>query len=386
MNAETIVNTVKSESSVDVGDVIEGITRWVEVESPTSDTAAVNRMVDLVRSGLDGLPIRIERIPGRDGFADTLAARLPGAGEGPGILVLSHVDTVHPLGTLGGELPLRRDGDKLYGPGIYDMKGGAYLAMDAFRRVARAGTNRLPVTFLFTPDEEFGSITSRALIEREARDARYVLVTEPARDGGRIVTARKGVGRFMVKTVGVPAHSGGAHEKGRSAIREMARQVLAIEAMTDYARGITTTVGKISGGTAPNVVPEHCSITADLRVRDADAGREMAAKILGLRPVDPGVEITVTGGMNRPPFEKSPAIAALLGHAQGLAREIGFDLADTAMTGGGSDGNFTAALGVPTLDGLGIDGDGAHTHWEHALISSVEPRLRLMHRLMETLE
>jgi glutamate carboxypeptidase len=266
------------------------------------------------------------------------------------------------------------------------MKGGAYLAMEAFRRVARAGTMRMPITFLFTPDEEFGSPTSRALIESEGRRARYVLVTEPAREGGKIVTARKGVGRFVVKTTGVPAHSGGAHEKGRSAIREMARQVLAIEDMTDYARGITTTVGKINGGTAPNVVPEHCSITVDLRVRDVAAGKEMEAKIFGLRTADPDVELVVTGGMNRPPFEKSPGIAALFRHAQGLARDIGFELADCPMTGGGSDGNFTASLGVPTLDGLGIDGDGAHTHWEHALISSIEPRLRLMQRLLETLE
>jgi glutamate carboxypeptidase len=380
------LSTSKSDTSVNVGDVLEGITRWVEVESPTSDTGAVNRMIDVVQRELEGLPISIERTSGRNGFADTLTVRTEGAGERPGILVMSHIDTVHPVGTLKDELPIRRDGDKLYGPGVYDMKGGAYLAMDALRRAVRAGTPRLPITFLFTPDEEFGSPTSRTLIESEGRRARYVLVTEPARDGGKIVTARKGVGRFIVKTVGVPAHSGGAHEKGRSAIREMARQVLAIEAMTDYARGVTTTVGKISGGTAPNVIPEHCSITADLRVRDVEAGREFEAKILGLCAVDPDVKLVVTGGMNRPPFEKSPEIDALFGHAKSLAREIGFELADSAMTGGGSDGNFTAALGVPTLDGLGIDGDGAHTHWEHALVSSVEPRLRLMQRLMETLE
>jgi glutamate carboxypeptidase len=266
------------------------------------------------------------------------------------------------------------------------MKGGAYLAMDAFRRVARSAANRMPITFLFTPDEEFGSPTSRAVIEREAHHARYVLVTEPARDGGKIVTARKGVGRFILTATGVPAHSGARHQDGRSAIKEMARQVLAIEEMTDYSRGITTTVGKILGGTAPNVVPEHCSITADLRVRDAATGREMEAKILDLKPFDPDVKLVVTGGMNRPPFEKSPAIEALLRHAQGCAREIGFELADTPMTGGGSDGNFTAFMGIATLDGLGIDGDGAHTHWEHALVSSIEPRLRLMQRLLETLE
>jgi len=166
----------------------------------------------------------------------------------------------------------------------------------------------------------------------------------------------------------------------------MARQVLAIEGLTDYARGVTTTVGMISGGTAPNVIPQHCRISADLRVRDEAAGREFEAKILGLAPFDPGVKVEVTGGMNRPPFEKSAAIDRLFRHAQALARDIGFELTDAEMTGGGSDGNFTAALGVPTLDGLGIDGDGAHTEWEHGLISSIEPRTRLMRGLLETLQ
>jgi glutamate carboxypeptidase len=287
---------------------------------------------------------------------------------------------------LAGPLRFRREGDKLYGPGIFDMKGGAYLAFAALRVVARAGSVRLPITHLFTPDEEVGSPTSRAVIEAEARRARYVLVTEPAREGGKVVTARKGVGRFEVRATGVPAHSGARHQDGRSAIKEMAAQVLAIEAMTDYARGITTTVGVISGGTAPNVIPQHARITVDLRVRDAATGRDMEARILALQPNDPGVKLEVTGGMNRPPFEKTPAIAALLEHAQGVAHNIGIELADAAMTGGGSDGNFTAALGVPTLDGLGIDGEGAHTEWEHALISSIMPRARLMRGLLETLD
>ena len=265
------------------------------------------------------------------------------------------------------------------------MKGGAFIALEALRSVARAGTARLPIVHLFTPDEEVGSPISREVIEAHARRARYVLVTEPARDGGRVVTARKGVGRFEVTATGIPAHSGGAHKKGRSAIKEIARQVLAIEAMTDYGRGVTTTVGMISGGTAANVIPQHCEISVDLRVRDEAAGREFEAKILGVAPVDPDVKLKVTGGMNRPPFEKTAAIDALLGHAQKIARDIGFELSDTVMTGGGSDGNFTAALGVPTLDGLGIDGDGAHTEWEHGLVSSIEPRTRLMRGLLETL-
>jgi len=261
--------------SIDVGLLIEGIQRWVEIESPTGDVAAVNRMIDRVALDLRGAPVRIERAPGRPGFGDTLAARTDG--EGAGILILSHIDTVHPVGTLETS-PCRREGDRLYGPGVYDMKGGAYLALDAFRRVARAKTARLPITFLFTPDEEVGSPCSRERIEREARRARYVLVTEPARDGGKVVTSRKGVGRFEAVATGVPAHSGSRHRDGHSAIDEMARQILAIAAMTDYARGITTNVGKISGGTAANVVPERCWISVDLRVPDERAGEECKPK------------------------------------------------------------------------------------------------------------
>jgi glutamate carboxypeptidase len=374
-----------SDQTIDLGDMIEGIRRWVEHESPTRNEAAVNRMLDLVSAGLDGLPVKTERLRGRDGYADILKIRA-GESDAPGILVLSHIDTVHPIGTLAAALPFRRDGDRLYGPGLYDMKGGAYLAFDALRAVARAGSAKLPIVYLFTPDEEVGSPISREVIEAEARRARYVLVTEPARDGGKIVTSRKGVGRFEVKATGTPAHSGGSHRKGRSAIKEMAHQILAIEGMTDYPRGVTTTVGMISGGTAANVIPQHCHISVDLRVRDAATGREFEQRILGLKSVDPDVKLVITGGMNRPPFEKSDAINALLRQAQALAREIGFTLADTAMTGGGSDGNFTAALGVATLDGLGIDGDGAHTEWEHGYVSSIEPRTRLMRRLFETLQ
>lgn len=166
----------------------------------------------------------------------------------------------------------------------------------------------------------------------------------------------------------------------------MARQVLVIEELTDYERGVTTTVGMISGGTAANVIPQHCNITVGLRVRDVATGHEFAEKILGLAPFDPDVRVEVTGSMNRPPYEKSAAIDALYRHAQALARDIGFALQDTQMRGGGSDGNFTAALGVPTLDGLGIDGDGAHTEWEHGYVSSIEPRTSLMRRLLEILQ
>jgi glutamate carboxypeptidase len=370
---------------VDLGRIVEGIRQWVEIESPSSDVRRVNTVIDCIAASVEGLPVRTERISGAPHYGDVLALRACQSAEEGGILVLSHVDTVHPVGMLSGALRFRREGDRLYGPGIYDMKGGAYLAFEAFRAVVQARTHRLPIVFLFTPDEEIGSPFSRLLIEREARQARFALVTEPARDGGKVVTARKGVGRFEAVATGVPAHSGTRHPDGHSAIAEIARQVLAIEAMTEYSRGITTAVGMISGGTAANVIAQHCRISIDLRVRDETDGRALEAAILGLKSVDRAVELVVTGGMNRPPYRKSAGTDALFRHARTLAAALGFALVEAPMAGGGSDGNFTAALGLPTLDGLGIDGEGAHTDWEHAFVSSIEPRMLLMRRLFETL-
>ena len=343
-------------------------------------------MVDHVESAMRPLSSGVERTPGRDGYGDILAVRSEWGGDGPGVLVLSHLDTVHPNGTIDEILPVRRDGDRVYGPGIYDMKGGACLAWYAFRHLVRTGRETpLPITFLFVPEEEVGSPTSRAVIEAAALANRYVLVTEPARDGGRIVTARKGVANFEMTAKGRPSHAGVRHQDGRSAIREMSRQILRLEDMTDYEREVTVNVGVVAGGTGSNVVPAECRAEIDMRVPNAEVGEEMCARVLGLTAFDPDVAIEVTGGMNRPPYEKGPAIDALFEHAKGLAAEIGFELGDV-KTGGGSDGNFTAALGVPTLDGLGVDGHGAHSHDEHLLFSSLEPRARLLLRLLETLE
>jgi glutamate carboxypeptidase len=199
------------------------------------------------------------------------------------------------------------------------------------------------------------------------------------------VTARKGVGRFKIEIEGQPSHAGSRHQDGRSAIREAAHQILAIEGMTDYGRGVTTSVGLLAGGTAVNVVPQHCRFEADLRVVTAADGEEYARRILGLRPVGEGVSVRVAGGMNRPPYERSDAIASLFERARAIAAELGQTLEETGRTGGGSDGNFTAALGTPTLDGLGVDGNGAHTLHEHALVSCFLPRLALMERLLERL-
>jgi glutamate carboxypeptidase len=371
---------------VDSDAILGDIERITRIESPTSDPAGVNRVLDVIAAWFEGSGAHIERIRIDDRLGDLLCVRChPGQTE-PGILVLSHVDTVHPIGTLARALPYRREGDKVYGPGVYDMKGGLVLAIAAWQRLASAKTNLpLPITFLFNPDEEVGSVASRPYIEAEAARNRYVLVTEPKRNGGKIVTQRKGVGRFRIVAQGRPAHSGGSHEKGRSAIRAMAAIILQIEGFTDYARGITTNVGMINGGTAVNVIPEFCTIEADVRVCDMAAAAEMEQRFAAIKSGDPDVVVSVTGGLNRPPFARSAGGDELFAQAAAIAGLLSFKLEPDGLSGGGSDGNLTAAKGVATLDGLGVDGDGAHTNHEHLLYSSIEPGTRLMQGLFETL-
>ncbi|WP_413463448.1 M20 family metallopeptidase [Acidovorax radicis] len=300
----------------------------------------------------------------------------------PGLLILGHSDTVHPIGTLQAN-PCRIEGDRFYGPGGYDMKAGIYLALTALRDLAAAGATALPVDFVIVPDEETGSHASRPHIEAFARNARYTLVCEPARaNGGKCVTARKGTGMLRLGVKGRAAHAGVQHEKGRSAIREMAHQILALEAMTDYARGVTVSVGTIEGGTATNTVPDRCRCVVDFRLPDLSAADELVDKMQALRPVGADMELEIDVEVNRPPMVKSDAVEALLARAQDSARHAGFTLEDAPMTGGGSDANFTSALGVPTLDGLGADGDGAHTLHEHILVSTLEARLNFWRHLL----
>jgi glutamate carboxypeptidase len=363
--------------------ILDGIRRWVEMETPTEAPEQVNLLASLVADGYRDLPATIERVAGRDGCGDHLVVRSSWGQDHPGILVLSHLDTVHPLGFIE-RLPFRIEGDSAFGPGIYDMKGGAYLAYHAFRQLCAAPERSpLGVTQLYVSDEEIGSPTSRALIEAEGRKAKYVLVTEPARDGGKIVTGRKGVARFEVFIKGVPAHSGSRPQDGRSAIRELGNIIQTLEAMNDLKRGVTVNVGVVRGGTRPNVIAEEAYAEVDMRVPTIADADELVPKILNLKSRTEGVSVKVTGGLNRPPYEKGNAGAALFEHAKTLAGEIGFELVDTA-TGGGSDGNFTAPH-TATLDGLGVDGQGAHTHYEQIYISSIEPRARLLHRLYQTL-
>ena len=370
--------------------MLTGIVEWVSIESPSHDGKSVNKVVDHVEGQFRDLGLKLERIPGRDGFGDILECKTPpemSQGDGKGILVLAHLDTVHPIGMIEKDLKIRREGDSIFGPGIYDMKAGGYIAYYALRHLMRQGKKtRLPVTFLFIPEEEVGSPTSRARIEEAARGHKYALVMEPGRDGDRVVTSRKGVGRFSLTVKGAASHAGVRHQDGRSAIHEMAKQIMRIEAKTDYARGITCNVGLIQGGTGVNVVPAECKVEVDLRVPSQQLAEEMTHWFLNLEPIGQDVTLTVEGEMNRPPYQKDAGISALFEKAQAIYREIGKELLDVPLTGGGSDGNFTAALGIPTLDGLGADGKGAHAAYEQIYYSSLVPRTYLCTRLLETLD
>lgn len=348
---------------------------WVECESPTWDAATVDRMGDLAERDLAGLGAVVERIPGRQGFGGCVRARFPHTSAGPGVLVLAHFDTVHPVGTLGA-LPWRREGGRAYGPGVLDMKGGTVLALEAMRMLD--GRTPLPVTFLLTSDEEVGSPSTRELIEAEARGAARVLVPEPARPGGGVVTGRYAIARFNLRATGRPSHAGSRLADGRSAIAEMARQVIAIEDMT--TESCTFSVGVIRGGQWVNCVASRCDaevLSMAKRQADLDAG---VARILALPAALHGAGLQVTRGVTRPVWEPDAGTTALYERARALS---GGQLLH-GSAGGGSDGNFTGAMGVPTLDGLGPEGAGYHTLDEHVLEASLPVRARLLAGLLAT--
>ncbi|WP_203072784.1 M20 family metallopeptidase [Falsiroseomonas ponticola] len=357
---------------------------WVEHETPTTDALAVNGLVDRCEAELRAVGGAITRLPGRDGFGDTLICRTPGSGAP--VVVAGHLDTVWDHGTLAGPMPFRIDGERAYGPGIYDMKAGSFMAFHSVREILRqkVATKR-PITLLLTPDEEVGSPTSREPIEQAARGARAVLIPEPAGAGGACVTARKGVGRFVVDIRGVSAHAGGNWAEGRSAVVALARLILKVHGMTDLDAGITTNVAPVFGGTRPNVIPPEAGCEIDLRVPTIAEGERMEAMILGLAGEHDGISITVTGGMNRPPFAETDAIVELYNRAASFAQAHGYAL-PTQHRGGGSDGNFTAALGIPTLDGLGCTGAGAHAPHEHIIWRDLAPRCATLCGLLETIE
>ena len=372
----------------DADTMLEGLFAWVGCESPTWDAAAVNRMMDLASRALAVAGGRIERIPGRMGFGDCVRARFPHPKPGlPGILVMGHLDTVHPLGTKA-RLPVRREGAHAWGPGILDMKGGNYLALEAIAQLARAGiVPNLPITVLFTSDEEVGSPSTRDLIEAEAARHRYVLIPEPARtDGsahGGVVTGRYAIARFNLEATGRPSHAGARLAEGRSAIREMARQVIAIEDMT--TPDCTFSVGVIRGGEWVNCVPSACTAEAlsmAKRQSDLDAA---VARMAALAATSNEVSFRVTPGVTRPVWEADARGMALYERARAVAGRMGMELGHQSA-GGGSDGNFTGAMGVATLDGLGVLGAGAHTLDEHIVVESLARRGRLFAGLLAGLD
>lgn len=372
-------------SSEDLSSFLAELKEWVCIETPTTNSDKVNELGRLIMSRAQEAGLAAEV---HSGNKDTRGAALGDhivlydpdrMSNEKGILLLGHIDTVHPVGTLDHSLPWKKDGDRLYGPGIADMKAGVLLAFRVFVGLSRKSP--LPIRILIVSDEEIGSPSSRYLIEEEAARARYVLVTEPGRPGNGIVSGRKGVGRYFLSCRGRPAHSGRAHADGRSAIRELAHQILALEAMTDGSRGITVNVGLVEGGTGANVVAEHASAVVDLRVPDEATGIEMNERIIGLKAVDPDVELTIEGGINRPGYVKNKGISALVEMAKSISCMDGQDIFDLS-TGGGSDGNFSAAMGVPTLDALGVVGDGAHTLQEYIEISSIPVRWNLLSELI----
>lgn len=364
--------------------MLQGLRNWVECESPTWDRDAVNRMLDLAARDMAIMGASIERIAGRQGFGDVIRARFPHPNQGePGILIAGHFDTVHPLGTLE-KLPFRREGGKCFGPGIFDMKGGSYLALEAIRQLQRAAfTTPLPITVLFTPDEEVGTPSTRDIIEAEAARNKYVLVPEPGRSNNGVVTGRYAIARFDLEATGKPSHAGATLSSGRSAIREMARRIIEIDGMT--SDDCTFSVGIVHGGQWVNCVATTCTGEAlSMAKRQADLDRGVE-RMLALSGAANDVSFKVTRGVTRPVWEPDAGTMALYEKARGIARELGFDLPH-ASAGGGSDGNFTGAMGIPTLDGLGVRGADAHTLNEHIEVESLAERGRLMAGLLATLE
>ena len=360
--------------------MLAGLRQWVECESPTFDAAAVNRMMDLASRALVLAGARIERVAGRIGLGDCVRASFPHpTPEVPGILLMGHLDTVHPIGTLT-KLPFRRDGNRAWGPGIQDMKGGNYLSLEAIRQLQRAGLRtRLPITVLFTSDEEIGSPSTRDLIEAEAARHKYVLVPEPARPDGGVVTGRYAIARFNLEATGRPSHAGATLAAGRSAIKEMARKLIEIEDMT--TEDCTFSVGVIHGGQWVNCVTTSCTGEAlSMAKRQHDLDRGVAA-MLALRATSNEVQFRVTRGVTRPVWEPNAAGMALYETASGIAHGLGHAISSQS-SGGGSDGNFTGAMGIPTLDGLGVAGAGAHTLDEHIQIDSLVYRGKLMAGLL----
>ena len=350
----------------------------VEIESPSDDKAAVDRCTAAVEEMAAAVGGRAKRHRQRE-FGDVLELRF-GPRRGMPLLLLGHLDTVWPLGTLK-RMPFRVAEGRGWGPGVLDMKTGVAMALTAIEAL---GELRRPAILLLVSDEEVGSTASRAITEKLARECAAVFVLEPAQGlRGAYKTARKGVGNYTVRVTGVASHAGVDFERGHSAIHELAWQLEQVRGFTDLERGLTVNAGVIRGGTRTNVVAAEAEAEIDVRIaRMKDAAR-IDKKFRGLRVRDRGCVLNVEGGMNRPPMERSAGTAALYRKAATLAGKMGFELAEAA-TGGGSDGNFTAALGVPTLDGMGGVGEGAHASNESILLKDLIPRTALLAEMIRS--
>ena len=362
--------------------LLETTESLVAVESPTTDKAAVDRCGAVLGARLEAIGGRVTRLPRTDRGDHLLAEFGCGASQ---VLLLGHFDTVWPVGQLD-RMPLVRSGGRLHGPGVFDMKAGIAIAMLATRALLEAGP-RIDhrIVMLWTTDEEIGSESSRAAIEDEARRSRAVLVLEPSLPGGAVKTSRKGCGSYRVTVRGVAAHAGIEPQKGASAVQELAHQILRVNALQDLGRGVSVNVVQVSGGLRSNVIPDEASATVDVRVPTAAAASEIDAAFHALCAVDSRTTVEARGGIDRPPLERTGLVERLYRQASGVARELGHELAEGG-TGGGSDGNFTAALGVPTLDGLGAVGDGAHALHEHVDIESLPDRAALLAGLITRIE
>lgn len=357
----------------------------VECESPSGDEDGSAKVVSLLAASARNIGgiTSIDRIAS-EGYGVHLRVRFGPVNRSPPLVMIGHTDTVHLRGSIGAH-PWRVEGNRVYGPGIFDMKANCVIALEALRACEALGSvPARPVTLLLTCDEEAGSPAGRGLVEAETRRAHAVLVLEPSASGGRVKTARKGTGMFKLTVHGRAAHAGLDPEKGVSAVLEFARQTVRLHAMNDLEKGTTVTVGTVHGGTHSNVVPAKAEGEIDVRFTSGDVGQWLEHEILSLKPFDERTRLIVEGGINRPPLERTEKVELLYRHARHLAEMIDFDLGE-ASVGGGSDGNFVGALGVPVLDGLGVQGDGAHAAHEHILTDDIPTRGALLAGLLATL-
>lgn len=357
-------------------DLLKGL---VEHESPSRDKPALDALAALLATRLREQGGEVEVVPTDAG--DHVVARFPGSRTARPGLVLTHFDTVWPLGTLA-RMPFREEGPRLFGPGVFDMKASLVQVLEVLEALRVQGLRPpRPLTVAMTSDEEVGSASSRPLIEQLAEESEYVLVLEPPLADGSLKTARKGVGRFTIEVEGKAAHAGVAPERGASAIVELAHQIVRIHAFNDPASGTTVNVGVVHGGTTSNVVPALAIARVDVRATTLAAAEVVERGLKCLTTATPGTRLRVSGDFGRPPMERTPAVAGLFERARAIGHGLGLELTE-GSTGGGSDGNFTAALGVPTLDGLGVLGGGAHADDEHIVIDSLPERAALLAALL----